>query len=66
MTATLLFYFLIGIMILEFIWDYYLDYLNANHFNDPIPQKLEGIFNEEEYEKSQRYKYENHRFSAIS
>lgn len=65
MTATLLFYFLIGIMILEFIWDYYLDYLNAKHFNDPIPQKLEGIFNEEEYEKSQRYKYENHRFSQF-
>lgn len=65
MTATLLFYFLIGIMILEFIWDYYLDYLNANHFNDPIPQKLEGIFNEEEYEKSQRYKYENHRYSEF-
>jgi len=65
MTATLLFYFLIGIIVLEFLWEYYLETLNAKHFSDAIPKKLEGIFNEEEYEKSQRYKTENHRFSQI-
>ena len=63
MTAQFLFYLLIGLLILEFIWDNILDYLNARHFNDPIPAELDGIFDQDEYKKSQLYKAANHRFS---
>lgn len=63
MTAQLLFYILIGILILEFIWDQILDYLNARHFTDPNPSALNGIFDQDEYTKSQQYKAENHLFS---
>jgi STE24 endopeptidase len=63
MTPQFLFYILIAIIVLEFIWNTWLDYLNALHFNDPIPQELEGVFDHDEYLKSQRYKNTNHRFS---
>jgi len=63
MTAELLFYILIGIIVVEFLWDSYLDKLNAKHYNDGIPKELEGIFNDEEYRQSQKYKLTNYHFS---
>ena len=66
MTAQTLFYILIGIILLEFIWNSYLDYLNSKHYNDPIPKLLEGIFDQEEYLKSQDYKKTNYKFSKWS
>lgn len=62
MTPQSLFYILIGIIVLEFIWDTVLNYLNAQHFNDPIPSELSGIYDNEEYLKSQQYKQANYRF----
>ena len=66
MTATILFYIIITILILNFIIDKILDSLNAKHYNDPIPEELSDVYNKEEYEKSQRYKKENDRFGAIT
>lgn len=66
MTPQTLFYILIGIILLEFLWNTYLDYLNAKHYKDPIPTLLEGVFDEEEYLKSQSYKSTNYRFSIWS
>ena len=66
MTPQLLFYILIGIIILKFLFDTYLDAQNAKHFNDAIPEELDGIYNTEEYEKSQAYKKENYKFSLIT
>lgn len=65
MNPTTLFYILIGIILIKYVFDTYLDYLNAKHFNDAIPNDLEGIYNDEEYKKSQAYKKENHNFSTI-
>ncbi len=66
MTANTLFYILITIIVLEFVWETYLDFLNAKHFKDPIPKLLEGVFDEDEYLKSQDYKKTNYRFSIWS
>ncbi|MFA5299453.1 MAG: M48 family metallopeptidase [Lutibacter sp.] len=66
MTPQILFYILIGIIIVKFLFDNFIDSLNAKHFNDVIPQELEGIYNEEEYLKSQAYKNENYKFSLIT
>ena len=46
--------------------DKILDALNAKHFNDPIPASLQDVFNEEEYEKSQRYKKTRYKFRLLS
>jgi STE24 endopeptidase len=63
MTATSLFAIIITILIVEFILDKYLDFLNANHFKDPVPELLSDVYNEKEYQKSQAYKKENYQFS---
>lgn len=65
MTATTLFYLIIGILALNFIWDKFLDRLNAKRFMDPIPDELSDVYDPEEYLKSQRYKSEKYRFSLL-
>jgi len=66
MTPQLLFYIIIGILVIDFVIDKYIDYLNAKHFDDKIPDELKDVYNEEEYYKSQSYKKENYRFSLIT
>ena len=66
MTPNILFYIIIGILILNFFIDKILDSLNAKHYNDPIPEVLNDVYNKDEYEKSQHYKKENNRFSSIT
>jgi len=65
MTPQLIFYILIGILILKFIFDTTIDALNAKRYNDAIPSELEGVYNEKEYLKSQAYKKENYNFSLL-
>lgn len=65
MTPKILFYLLVAIIIIDYLLGTYMSYLNAKHFNDPIPKGLEDVYSEEEYQKSQRYKSVNSRFSAI-
>jgi STE24 endopeptidase len=65
MNPTTLFYLLIGILIAKFIFDTVIDAINAAHFNNGIPKELEGIYNEDEYLKSQAYKKTNYRFSLL-
>jgi len=66
MTPQTLFYILIGIIIVKFLFDTFMDSLNSKHFNDSIPPELEGIYNEEEYLKSQQYKKANYKFSVVT
>lgn len=66
MSPTTIFYIIIGIIIIEFIIDKVLDALNAKHYNDPVPDELKDVYNEEEYKKSQLYKKTNYRFSIVT
>ncbi len=66
MSPQILFYIIIGILVLDFVIDKYIDHLNARHFNDDIPDELKDVYNQEEYFKSQAYKKENYRFSLIT
>ncbi|MDO1501147.1 M48 family metallopeptidase [Winogradskyella maritima] len=66
MTADTLFYIIIGIIILNFIIDKWLDALNAKHFDDPIPEPLRDVYDAEKYEKSQQYKKVNYSFGIWS
>ncbi len=51
---------------MDFIVDKILDSLNAKHFDDPVPQELDDVYDEEAYQKSQRYKKERYRFGIIT
>ena len=66
MTPQTLFYIIISILVVSFIVDKVLDYLNAKHYNDAIPDGLSDVYDADEYNKSQRYKKENYRFGFIT
>ncbi|NHF61178.1 M48 family metallopeptidase [Flavobacteriaceae bacterium TP-CH-4] len=63
---TTLFYVIIAILVLQFVVETVLDYLNARRYDDPVPDELNDVFDTEEYQKSQDYKKTNYRFGLIS
>ena len=65
MNPETLFYIIIAILVVSFIIDQGLDFLNSRHFNKPIPEELEDVFDAKEYQKSQLYKGERYRFSIL-
>lgn len=66
MTSQLLFYIILGIVIVSFLFDQVLDILNARKFQDPIPKELKDVYDKEEYQKSQEYKTQKHKISQLS
>ena len=52
---SLIFWFIIAFIVFEIILESYLDYLNDDTWNQPIPAELEGIYDEEKYAKAQQY-----------
>ena len=66
MTATILLYIIIAILIINFIIDKILDALNAKHYNDALPPELQDVYDENEYKKSQSYKQTNYKFGVLT
>ena len=62
----ILFYTIIAILVIQFLVETILDYLNAKHYGDPIPEALEDVFDTKEYLKSQEYQKTNYRFGLLS
>lgn len=65
MTASILFYIIIAIILVNFIVDHILNTLNAKHYNDPLPEELSDVYDKDEYLKSQKYKATNHKFAIV-
>lgn len=66
MSSSSLFYSIISILIIQFLIDFLLDYLNARRFKESVPMELSDIFDEAEYDKSQDYKTTNYRFGILN
>jgi STE24 endopeptidase len=66
MSPQSVFYLFIAIIVIKFVFDTILNYLNAQHFKDAIPKELEGVFDDAEYKKSQQYKETNYKFGVIT
>ncbi|MCL3781527.1 M48 family peptidase [Prolixibacteraceae bacterium JC049] len=64
--AETIFYVLIGIIVADFLFERWLDWLNKSCWNSKLPEALKGIYDEEKYQKSMDYEKENHRFSQIT
>ncbi len=64
--AQTLFYIIAAILILDYLFERILDYLNSTTRSENIPALLKGIYNETEYKKSQEYKKVNSRFEMIT
>jgi STE24 endopeptidase len=61
-----IYYLLLGIITFDFVLERILHLLNRRHANRPIPQELEGIYDEERYAKSQAYLTEISRFGTFT
>ena len=62
-----IYYFLIiSFVLIFFIFDKFVDYLNTLNWSDKIPWELLGIYDEEKYLESQKYEKVKHKFSNIS
>ena len=66
MDKTFVFYCILFILVGEFILATVMNYLNAKHFKDPIPNELADVYNVKEYKKSQEYKFTNYKFGILT
>lgn len=57
---------LIGVLVFGYVLERVLDALNLKHILPELPEELSGIYDAEEYEKSQLYKRDNTRFSFFT
>lgn len=56
----------LGILIFDFLLDLLLSFLNEKSSKKPIPEELNGVYDDEKYQKSQYYQNTTGRFSKIS
>ncbi len=62
----IIYWIIIVIIVLDFAFESYLDYLNSKRMSPQIPDEVKGIYDEEKYKKQQAYQRENQRFGLIS
>lgn len=65
-TTNIIFYSIIFLTIFEFIITKWLWYLNTKNWSDKLPEELAWIYDQEKYEKSQKYEKEKYIFSNFS
>lgn len=61
-----IFYLIITIIILDFLLERYLGYLNAKARSTSLPVELEGIYDAEKYKKSIEYDIVNSKFELLT
>jgi STE24 endopeptidase len=66
MTSTSILYIILGISILSYLFDQFLDYLNLKAQRKDIPAEIADFYNTEKYQKSLDYQADQQRFSFIS
>lgn len=59
------FYLIIAIIVFNFLFDSFLDYLNYKRFDSKPPKEVQDLYDESEYKKSQNYKKDKFRFGLI-
>ena len=62
----ILFWIIIAIIVVDFLFEKYLDYLNTTTMSEKLPEEVKGIYDEEKYRKQQAYQKENNKFGLIS
>ncbi len=66
MAADQLLYLLLAIVVADYLIDQCLDWVNYRHAQTALPDRLKGVYDEEEYLKSQRYQKTRTRFGFIT
>ncbi len=66
MEAQLILFIILTIITVNFIIERVLDYLNKQNKHHDLPEELQGVYDERQYQKSLEYQQANDRFSAIT
>lgn len=66
MTETAILYILLAIVILDFLVERVLGFLNDKRSKSPIPAELEGVYDEAQYLKSQEYQRVTGKFGNLT
>lgn len=61
-----LYYIILGIVIIDFALERWLDYLNSLNWSSELPEELNDVYDAGQYKKSQEYKRANDRFALIT
>ncbi|MBR6782987.1 MAG: M48 family metallopeptidase [Clostridia bacterium] len=59
-------YLFIGLILLDYLWKLFEVYLSAKQMKKPLPACVQGIYDEEQYNRWVSYTHEKRRFSLIS
>lgn len=59
-------YLILGIVVVDYIIDQVLDFLNLKHSKNVVPDKLKALYNEEEYARAQEYQKAKSRFGFFT
>ncbi len=65
MNPQTVFWIFIALIVIDFVFNTWLDILNAQHFDDPLPDEVSDIYDEESYRQSIAYKKTYFRFGLI-
>jgi STE24 endopeptidase len=63
--AIVFFYIILGILILDYGLERWLDYLNSTYWSEELPKELTGIYDQEKYSRSQQYEKSKQKFAFI-
>lgn len=66
MTSSSILYIILGISIISYLFDQFLDYLNLKAQRKDIPSEIADFYDKEKYQKSLNYQAHQQRFSFIS
>jgi STE24 endopeptidase len=61
-----LYFLILFIIIADFIFERWLDYLNTTKWSSKLPAEFEGIYDEEKYKLSQEYEKAKYKFSKLT
>ncbi len=61
-----LFYIILCIIILDYLLERFLEYLNSRKWSSVLPDEVQDVYDAIQYKKSQEYKRANDRFSFIT
>lgn len=61
-----IFWIIIVIIVFDFLFEKFLDYLNIKNLKDELPIELKDIYDSEKYKKSQQYERISTKFSLIT
>lgn len=56
---------IIGVFLVSVLFSFFLKYLTYTRMNAPLPDNVKDVYDQEKYEKEQRYKREQLRFSIV-